>query len=325
MFAQRTFRVTAFAIWLSLATVIVGLTEHVAAFPPTATTVPPGELSELMLQFQSASSLKYGADVELTFGPIIEHGLCAQPVPETSLSVPIAGRFEFKAADARYLMVSHMDPAHMPWMQTEAAYDGAKFQLIGADGTLSLEPADSASILPALPNPLQQLLQFRYPITDANSDWEFRIQDVWNDQVPVSFWNVSWTLIEDAGLTRERAVFPGGVYEGRSYVHHVIAPATRRRTPVRIDRIDDQGMLLTSSEFTDYRRADTSAGAGYWPHRIVLKSYAEENVLAGQIAYTVTELAIDEPVLDNEFVIPENHAERVWNGFQQSFVSTGGQ
>ncbi len=293
--------------------------------PIIVTTPPPGELQELMAQFQVATSMSLGASVELIIGPPHETEACAIPVPDLSLSLPIGGRFEHKAADARYHTISRVDPAHMPWMQTEVGYDGIKYQLLLSDGTLSLQPNDSASFLPILPNPLLQLVTFRYPLTDANTETQVRMQEIWNDQIPDSFWQVSWSTFMDDGFMRERAVFPGGIYEGRSYVHHVIAPLSRRRTPVRIDRIDDQGKLLTRAEFSDYRVSESASGIGYWPYRIVLKSYVGDNVLAAQISYTLTELSIDQPMLDNEFVVAENHALRVWDGATfREVPSTGG-
>lgn len=297
--------------------------------PITVTTPPPGELRELMSQFQVATSMSFGANVELIIGPPHEHQTCAIPVPDPTLSIPIGGRFELRAADARYLTISHVDPTHMPWMQAEVGYDGIKYQLLLSDGTLSLQSSDSASILPILPNPLLQLVTFRYPLTDANFETEIRIQDIWNDQIPESFWQVSWSTFLDEGLIRERALFPGGSYEGRSYLHHVITPLGRRRTPVRIDRIDDQGKLLTRAEFSDYHTTEGENGSGYSPYRIVLKSFVGDNVLAVQISYTVTEFSVGQPMVDSEFIVPENHAQRVWDGATFRAVSStnagGGQ
>jgi len=284
-------------------------------------TVPIGELRDLMVQLQSTASIDVKSQVEVTLLPEIAlQPACAIPVPADSLSVPIAGRLEFRASDARHWTLSQVDQEHMPWMSVEVAYDGTKYQLLRSDGTLSIGPVDSAAILPALPNPVMQLVQFRYPLNDANAATEFRLQDVWNDQVPESFWNVSWEQIVENGFVREAAVFPGGVYEGRSYVHRVIVPVTRRRTPVRIERIDDQGNLLTSAEFSDYRKITTVSGDGWWPHRIVLKAFAESNVMVGQIAHTITDLSVDATMSQESFVIDPSKAARVWDDVQSQFV-----
>lgn len=287
---------------------------------PQSGTVPPGELRDVMAQFQATTSVRFGAQAELTLSPGAMQGACPIPVPDGSEGIPFAGAYEFKAAGTKYYVASSVDPAFMPWMNTKVAYDDTQYQLLRHDGTLSLSPSDSPTVLPLLPNPLIELLQFRYPLTDANAHVQLRIRDVWTDQVPESFWDVPWTLVQEDGITRERAVFPGGVHDGRAYVHHVVVPATLRRRPLRIDRVSDTGQLITRTEFADYRRLDTSAGPAYWPHRITLKSYDTQAALAGQIDFTISEMAIDESLSAASFAVPPAQAARIWDEIQSQFI-----
>ena len=206
-------------------------------------------------------------------------------------------------------------------MQTEVAYDGRRFQLLRSDGTLSYSGQDSAVILPVLPNPLLELLQFRYPLTDENFQFQLRLKDVRNDQVQKRFFDVKWASIEEGGRLLERAIFPGGTYEGRSYVHHVYAVPGRRHVPIRIERVTEHGVLMTAAEFSDYCQLDTPSGPTYWPQEVVLRAFGCEGSEVVKMSFVFSAIEADVEIPEEVFVIGAQDAARVWDDDRREFVT----
>ncbi|MCK6456540.1 MAG: hypothetical protein L6Q92_08430 [Phycisphaerae bacterium] len=287
------------------------------------------ELSDLFAQFQSLSSIAMTADVTvvvdssvncLEYLPPDERPLTGshqeQQNPDTTT---VTGRYEFWADADRYRVNSYLDPAKLPGMQTEVAFDGFRFQLLLSNGTLSYASRDHSTLLPVLQNPLLELLQFRYPLTDETRDTEIRLKDVVRDQVSPEFWAREWTTVEIGDRKLERAEFPGGRYEGHEYVHHVFAMPGQRSRPIRIDRVSDR-RLHTASEFLDYRQADSAAGPAWWPHRIILRAFSDEGETVGSITFVINYFRVDGTIPDSTFRISPTHALRVWDDDARQFV-----
>jgi len=274
-----------------------------ASGSPTAP--PAADLRSLLEQFQAVTSMHLSANVEILLTDKFAEALTESdaPLPAAAVNRPFAGRFEFLACGDRYRVQSHADPAY-PGALSSAAYDGHEFQIRMGDDLGVIQGADVDTALPGFPHPLLQLLQFRYPVTDATYAEEVRLKDVAGDAAPASFWEVSWTEVEADGVPLEQAVFAGGDYEGHAYVHRVLTPRGERNRPCRIDRVATDGQVLTSARFSDYRPADQGPASAAWPRRVVLEAFNAEGQLAARLSYEITMLAIDLPMSSDLFVLP---------------------
>ncbi len=295
-----------------------------------ATAAPAAELEDLPARFRAVGSIHLDAEVIMTYDPRLA-GLEDTPgvgppggtdragTGPTAGTTTVAGRFEYQADHHRYRVKSQVDPAKLPGMATEFAFDGTRFQFLHADKTLTYSRHDPATVLPGLPNPLFQLLQFLYPLTDETQHLEVRFKDVVSDQALSTFQKAEWTSVEDGGRKLERAEFPGGTYEGEAYVHHVFVVPGERDRPIRIDRVSES-RRLTSSEFLDYRPVRTAAGLSWWPHRIVLSAFTATGEAAITASFSLTTLRFDEPLNDSCFEIPTERARRVWDDDMRQLV-----
>jgi hypothetical protein len=273
------------------------------------------DLSDLLRQFQSVSSLHFVADVEMFVQPTAEEMREA-----ITTDVPVFAEFQYWAEGDRYRINSHADRQQFPGMHTEVAYDGSMFQLLLSTGTLIHSARESQGLLPVLPNPLLEVLQFRYPVTDTNRDSRLRLKDVCSDRVPADFFQREWAITEEGGRSFERAVFPGGIYDGQEYECHAYVTPGARNRPVRIDRVNAQ-RTLTTSIFSDYLRVETPAGPTYWPQHVEIRAFDSQGREAVRMSYTISVLEVNADIAPEVFVIDEANAARVWDDDRQEFVS----
>lgn len=275
---------------LTLATLLSAATAHAGT----------GGLDDLFRQFQTLTSLHFTADAAVE----IDCSDAGQPAGSAAAPAarPVFGHFEYWAAGPKYRIRSHAD---LPGMSIDVAWNGSQYQLLLPSGVLSVGSTDSDTILPTLPNPLLQLVQFCYPETDANLGVELRLRHIQGDDVPDEFWSVQWTPTSLDGEPVERAIFPGGTWQGRTYVHHVYARPGEHRTPLRIDRVDTNNVVFTSAEFSDYRRIDTADGPTWWPHQVLLQAFDEQGRRAGWVLYKITTLEVNTPLPAEAFTIPK--------------------
>lgn len=222
----------------------------------------------------------------------------------------------------RYRVNNYVDPNLYPGMDTQFAYDGQRFQLLRPSaGMFSFSSQDNDVILPTLPNPILELVQFCYPVTDANLQRRLRFKDIIGASAPIDVQNVTWTVAHEEGRSLHRAVCPGGTYEGRQYVHHVYAAPNSHNKPKRIDRITVDGVLITSSEFSRYIEAATPDGPTFWPQRVVLKAFDDKGARAGKISFNIMAFSLNaEPPRQEVFSISTEGVERAWDDDLQQLV-----
>lgn len=277
------------------------------------------DLADLVAQFQSIPGLRFSAvaEVVVVFPPEGDEW----GTPNLPAGVPVLGYMEYSAAGDHYKVNSYLDPDKCPGMQTQVAYDGEKFQLLLSNGTLSCSAHDNAGPLPVLLNPMLQLLQFRYPLTDQNyHQFEPRLKDVRTDATPPEFFNVDWVQVQEGDRLLERAVFPGGTHEEQAYVHHVYVVPGSRNMPVRIDRVTEHGRV-TSAEFSDYVRRDSVGGPSFWPQNVLLRAFDSSGAEVGRVSYALSDIAVDVAYSQEAFAISPDSALRVWDDDRREFVT----
>jgi len=290
---------------------------------------PPGsfDLSHVVRQFRLLDSLRFSATVELVQsrpadpGDTLPVDDCAGPVerPAGPLGV-VGGHYECFASGDRYRVDSYLDPSKMPGMSTQVAFDGQSFQLLLPNGTLSLGRQDSRLILPILTNPLLELVQFRYPLTDENQQYQLRLKDFRQDSDPPGFFDVPWTSVNEDGRTLDRAVFPGGTFEGQHYVHHVYAPPGAHHLPIRIDRVAEE-FRVTSTEFSDYLQLESASGPVFLPRSVIMRAFdpAGEELL--RISFTITQVQVDSAMNPEAFLIDRSIARKIWDDEARTFLA----
>lgn len=272
----------------------------------------PRGLRELAGQFQDVSSLHFSSSVQ------IEMQAVAYNCPIV-VGTPVFGQIEYWATGNRYLVNSSADPIAYPGMQTQVAYDGGRFQLLRSDGTLSRSKQEHTTLLPILPNPLFELLQFRFALTDDTYGRELRLKDIQDDCPSDEYFEVEWKIVEEAGNQFERAIFPGGKLEGKYYVHEVYVEPGIRDRPVRIDRVSD-GTKLTSALFEDYCRIDTCSGVAYWPQHVELRAFATDGTDAVRMSFCIFDMEVEADIPLDVFTITEDSAERIWDDDRREFI-----
>lgn len=308
------------------------------------------DLGDLIAQFEQRSSLTFAASVELLLfrTDMFADSDAFAPVPGVPLSsrlrrlvgperpfvpqagVPISGRLEYRASGDRYRIASDLEPDKYPGLQSQVAYDGETFQLLLDNNFFSYSEQDKGTALPVLPNPVLELLQFRYPLADANYGLELRLKDIWNDRVPQEFRkvglrdvkNVTWTEVREGDRLLERAIFPGGTFEDQRYVLHVLVEPGRRNMPVRIDRVSDSGQRA-STEFSDYIRLDSAGGPSFWPKKVVIRAFESDETEVARVSFAISDIVLDAEYPQAAFTLDSCSATNVWDDDRGAFVPTG--
>lgn len=275
------------------------------------------DLREVVEQFQSVSSLHFTASVDLRVFSADLVGCCVGIAADGTV---ISGKMEYWAAGDMYRLNSYMDPAKYPGMDSEFAYDGQHFQLLLKSGSvLTYSAQDNASVVIMLPNPLLELLQFRYPFTEANAGLRLRLKDVISDQIPEEFWNVNCVNVEENGQVLERAEFPGGTYQGQQYVHHVFTLPGSRNKPLRIDWVTTEA-TISSAEFSHYFRVATTSGPTFWPRSVILRAFDSQGKRAAEMSFVITDFSVNAAIPQEIFTISTVGVQTVWDDDLQMFV-----
>ena len=274
------------------------------------------DLSALHRQFQQLSSLHFRAQVEILPGPGAVEPDCLCVVE------PVAGEIQYWAEGNRYRILSTIEGDCYSWAQSEVAYDGRQFQLLRSDGTLIQSVRDDPrTVLPVVPNPLLELLQFMHPLTDANQYLRTRMVDVQKDSPPESFWRARWQPVRQQGVSGlERAVFPGGTYLSDVYEYNVYARPGQHDRPVRIDRVTTEGRLLSSSRFDAWVDVPGRGGkVTSWPFHVTMIGYDRRGTEAVRVDYFLYDVAVDRSYSSDIFRVQPAKAKRIWKDNEQRF------
>lgn len=131
---------------------------------------------------------------------------------------------------------------------------------------------------------------------------------------------MDWVPVQEGDRLLERAVFPGGTYEERAYVHRVYVVPGSRNMPVRIDRVTKEGRV-TSAEFSDYVRRDSAGGPSFWPQNVLLRAFDSSGTEVCRISFALSDIAVDVQYSKEAFVISPDSAARVWDDDRREFVT----
>lgn len=309
------------ARWFAAALVVVGII--IGAFAARSGRAlegsGPADPDTIFEQFRTLRALHFSAAISATFSMAFADD---PDPPAAALGVPIAGTLQYWAAGDRYRIESSFDNERFPGMSMRVAYDGRVFEMALPDGTVTTSAHEKSAALPILaPNPLLELVQYRFPISDENVAREFRLKDL--QAAPLGTPAFNWALDNLRGEPVERAVLPGAVHDGQAYVHHVFVQPGQRGKPIRIDRVTGDG-VATTSEFTDYMTVDTVRGPTYWPRRIVIQAYNPGGESVASLTYSILQLEVDGEYGDEVFTVRQGPTDRVWDDDRSEFLQAGG-
>lgn len=234
---------------------------------------------------------------------------------------PLAGYLEYWVSGERYRVNSWVDPAKLPGLVVQVAYDGEQFQVLLSDGTLSVSrKGDRTWALPVLPDPLLELLQVHYPLGDDNANTVLRFKDVQQREPRrVDFSALQWQRATVGDRLVERAVSPGAVYEGRPYEFAIYVPYGARRPIYRIERASDR-RLLTRTEFAEWGPVMTDNGPVDLPHSVRLWAFNDSEETAIDIAFVITQLEVDAEPPPAVFALDPAQARQVWDDDAGRFI-----
>ncbi len=304
--------------WFLACAGLVVVSVAVVPFVMGASSGGSGGLGDLHAQMCGVSSIRLDASVNVIVHEALA-GCCGNFEPETSV---VKGSFYYWADGDRYRVDSDMDPDNFPAMAAKIAYDGNRLQLLHMPSALmTVSWVDNNSLMPQLPNPLFELLQFRYVLSDESKHLRIRLKDIKADAVPAQFWNVAWTNVELDGLKLDKAEFPGGVMEGKSYSHHVYTAPEKHDQPVRIDRVGEEG-IYTTTTFEHYTKVASASGVMHWPMSIEMKAYdTSTGKTAGEMSFLIQKLELDNPIANEKFDIrSDTVVQRVWDDDLEKFI-----
>ncbi len=271
---------------------------------------PPPSL-DVVSQFRNVEQLAVSASVEV----IVHDPSEARDgvAPQTA----ITGVLSYYADGTRWRMNSFLDPERFAGMQTDIAWDGAQFQYFRRDaGVLDViaGPAPEASGL-CLPNPLFELLCYLQPVPDPEGGRQTRFTDLKAKASTAALLAAAPnTLVERDRRTLSRTVFPGSMHQGRAYKHHVYSRPDRPGVPLEIERVDDQGTVITRSRFDGWDEYATPAGGTMlWPRSIRLEIMDPSGRTSIEMNFSIRSIDINDSaaVPANVFVIDPGEARVV--------------
>lgn len=278
-------------------------------------------LRSLFAQFQADRSVYFKAGVEIL---IIRADASYPAEYQGVVGVPIDAEVEYWAEGERYHYRSQVENDNLTCYNGAVAFDGDQFQIFfGESRLLSVSSTDKAGVFGVLPNPILQLVQYRYPVSDQNDPVSVRLKDIRSDLVPESFWNVVWTNVPAPPNSPNRAMkvaqFPGSEYEGQDYVQNVFVPVGLGSQPARIELVTTSGRIFASIEFGDYITIGEGAEQTWWPRSVVMTGYESDGTPAIELRYTITALAVNAEIPVEEFRIDPTEATKLWDDDAQVF------
>lgn len=221
-------------------------------------------------------------------------------------------------SDDSYLMDMVVDPAGYPGVDVAFAWDGAMFAEWRRDqGSLAYSANDWNELGIVLRDPIMDLLQFIYPVSDATIMSPTKLSTVQNDgDLATRLASADWQRVSTSGAT---AVFPGATVDDVTFVTYVdFAWHSNRLVPTKIEHVADS-VVIASVEASDYV-VRTHAGLTYvWPTSVVFRGFNEEGTLQAEIEYALGTLDVASDYPASTFEIDWLLAEAVWSIDGQAF------
>ncbi len=275
---------------------------------------PAGQIQDLVAQFVDINVLSLQADVQFMAEPAAitsDYG-CAI----AGIGVPGEGDYSFFASGPNWRTTSTVDPAVLPGVTSEAAWNGELFQCIDyTTGVLGIfDSVPSAQAWPSLQNPLFALVEFLDPVSDATAGRILLLDEVRTQASAADLTDVQWT--QDP-VTRSLVYtdFPGATLDACQYSIRVVAQDADHARPVRIDLRNASGAVVARTTFANWQPPDNApSSAPAWPRNYVFEVFdPPTGLLVSRMTMTVTDLRTNEsPMQQSDFLIPWTQASYIF-------------
>lgn len=293
-----------FTVWMVLAVVAAG-------HPGLAHALDLGEkLSNFVRQYLDLTEVELHWDVTARFH-VAHAGDNVVADGE-----PTLGTFSFWSRAAKYRQDMYMEPARYTEVDTSIAFNGSEFQVHRRDlDSLAFGAGDQTMFGMGLPNPLTEVLQFLYPLTDDNWMHEIKLQTVQSDE---NLWDrvagVEWD--QEAPSSAPIGYFAGGTLHGISYTYevHFVAEGDLL-LPIAIHKVTRGGTWM-STMLSDY----FTAGGQWWPGVIEHTVFNGVDVVE-EMMYVVTSFDSDPDFDDLIFTLDDSTVGFVWDAGAQATAS----
>lgn len=288
----------------------------VAAVSVIAGAQPPAaldqELAAFVNQYIVHSGIEYHADVTVRL--FAEFG-----EEHADDGTPIAGAFSAWARDDRYARRIHLDPQGYPGLDKSIAFNGVTAQSIEHDRELAVvKTGDVPTFGMDLPDPLAELVQFLYPLSDASPlEMPRFVGPVSDPNLLVRLGTVTWIAWDDNSAT---ALFPGALLDGIAYEHRVLFERSNGvMLPTSIER-RAPGMTLTSLSLSNPQPFPAPGGTMLWPTDAVYRAHAPDSSVLGEYHYNITTIDASGLFSDDVFTLPSTRGERIWDADAHEFL-----
>ncbi|MBL9148834.1 MAG: hypothetical protein JNM94_09100 [Phycisphaerae bacterium] len=241
---------------------------------------------------------------------------------------PTLGFFSYTSVDNAWHVRSYLDSDRFVGMNTEVAFDGTQ-RLVSRSGDNQFSVTDAGeprSIGMALPNPLFALASWAMPVNDTNLDRAVKLSDLRSlTDAQLSIPASAWTRRVVDTVDCEVATVRGDVVYGIPYHHELVVAAGQRDRLLRIDRVSDDGVVLSRAEFDNWEpvdgaKANTSLAAQATettlrlPRVVRLSEYRPmDGMLLHTITFQLNMLAVNGPVNDRQLWVDQAQAKLVYN------------
>ena len=276
-----------------------------------------GRLKELKDQYQSIDSIHLKASTDATVDLALIGG-------EPGTTDVVHNTYEYWAKDRNYRFKSFYESKTMPRMHWDVAYNGTFFQMYDREisrFTFGREDKDPVPMAPV--NPLYHPLTFLSRNDDNCRTCTLKLIDVTNDNI----WEkkiAKAKLITTSDQTPGQMVaeFPGGVMDGKDFVFHVYFGDNPDWLPVRINRVETNGTVITSTVIEEYESVTIDGRILYLPKSVDWTLPSEEGRLPIRFRTNVEQCQINKELPPDIFTIDYSSADIVWDDDLRVFLKT---
>ncbi|MFO0828843.1 MAG: hypothetical protein U0572_11940 [Phycisphaerales bacterium] len=242
---------------------------------------------------------------------------------------PTYGTYSYRANGQAWLIKSYLDSTRFKGMNSELSFDGNQEFVARSDNEIvSISEAGEPSDLGmSLPNPIFALASYARPVNDANIGSPLKLSDLKSiNDGALDASTAVWVPVQVDGLSLERTVLPGDTLAGHSYAHYVYVVPGKRTEPVRVDRVIEDGTVLTRYDFTDWKTADGvpegTPGASRFPRNVKFIQYrAGDGAMLYQANYLVTKLKLGAPVATDELTVTVHASDHLYQADKGEYIN----
>lgn len=241
--------------------------------------------------------------------------------------------YTYWAAGRKYMVAVSTAGSNPLAPDFSVAFNGKQLELfIPAEGLLSVQKDDSASLPISLPNPFLLFFDYLHVINDGCDGCMPRIPDLNAKALRLGNPEIVRLQANDgkdsAGLGTDRAMviqIPGDADKGTAFEHRLtLEPAGSGWRLRRCRRLTRDGRVLSDLHYDGFTSAGPHGELDF-PSRISLDVYdpEHEGALQMHLEYSVDVLEINRSISDEKFSLDWEKARSIWDSDSKTFIKGG--